>query len=463
MTTPQFTFNGINGATGRYLHEPIALDEMTRAVSNAQVDRNPPSDMRRPIASVDPKYLDQAGWGIIFAAVDRGKNLEIREALGPLLTLRKRQAGGRYRLYDGPDSYRPDEGKNGFLRRFNVGPGPVDPEKMPYYLLLVGSPESIPYEFQSQLDIQFAVGRIYFDTLAEYANYAQSVVRAEMGNIVLPKRAYFFGTQNPDDRATELSATQLMQPLAAKMKDLQPAWDIDRSEPKQAIKARLRQLLNSPKPPALLFTASHGMAFPNGDPRQLAHQGALLCQDWPGPEAWKKPIPEEFYFSADDISDDANVAGMISFNFACYSGGTPQHDQYDFDEDSADHGTKIAPYPFIARLPQRLLSHPKGGALAVISHIDRAWNYSFQWLGVESQLETFESTLVELMMAYPVGHAMSYFNERYAELATELNRSMRLLRPRSRRGGGARSGGLTDARQLELIGKWTAHNDARDD
>jgi hypothetical protein len=392
--------------------------------------------------------LAEAGWGVIFA---HDTDPAIKEALQPLLNHRREQAGQQreryYREYEGVDAYRPNESMGEFLVRQQVTPGqPANPERMPYYLLIVGDPESIPYRFQYLLDVVYAVGRIDFDDPADYAQYAWSVVNAER-SAGRAGQVAFFGVRNADDKPTILSADHLVTPLANGITNEFPAWSTQAVIGDGATKARLARLLGGDETPALLFSACHGMGFPNGDLRQLPHQGGLLCGDWPGRLQWRTRIPHEFYFAADDLGDDARVSGLIAFLFACYGAGTPQTD--DFAQQALGVPAAIAPKAFVSRLPQRLLSHPKGGALAVIGHVERAWSFSYMWPGVGEQIDAYTSTLGRLLKGAPAGFAVEFLNDRYAALTTQLESEKEDIA----------YGKIADDLVLSIL--WTARNDAR--
>jgi hypothetical protein len=362
--------------------------------------------------------LSETGWGVIFAWEDREQVPALKAALKELLDWRREQAGGLYREFDEAAGYRPEETAQRFLARHGAVSGDVSPERMPYYLLIVGNPETVPFEFQYALDVQYAVGRIHFGTLEEYASYARSVVWCETGKVSLPQRAAFFGMSHAGDAATASGARQLVAPLAERMAQDQGDWQIETILAGDATKARLALFMGGKDTPAFLFTASHSLDFPAGHPSQLSHQGALLCADWPGPLSWRGEIPPGFYLAATDIAEDARLLGLVACLFSSHTAGDPRLD--DFGSPSSTGRREIAPHAFLARLPQRLLGHPRGGALAVLGHVQTAWGHSFLDERGASDRGAFENTIKRLMKGHTVGSAMEFLNQRYALLSSRL-------------------------------------------
>src|SRR6201999_400728 len=125
---------------------------------------------------VDLDKPEQAGWGIVFHP---DTPADIRAALAPLVAHRRKQITdpGLVQELD----YQKDEQTRDWYRRHQVSPGAVDPSRVPYYLLLVGGPDLIPFEFQYLLGIDYAVGRLALDSAADYDSYVRSVIAYETG------------------------------------------------------------------------------------------------------------------------------------------------------------------------------------------------------------------------------------------------------------------------------------------
>ena len=432
-------FNGVRADSGTYAREPMELRRFF-----ASLPRPHGGDERPLMPGLDPRDLADTGWGVVFAETIGD---DVKEALGPLLHHRRAQATARddryrERLYHGWQT------AADLLEALGTSPGnPMDGHS-PYYVLLVGDPTQVPFEVQNQLAVACAAGRICFNTAEDYARYAAAVVEAEAKGAehVRPRTAAVFGVENPEDQITRLCTEYLVRPLVERLATDRPDWQVEAIEREATTKQRLADLLGGPQTPTLLLTVSHGLVFYSGDRDQLRHQGALLCREWPGAAGWKKRIPESFFFSADDVATDADLSGRITFHFACYSGGSPELDA--LARDTSQGRERIAPRPFLARLPQRLL---RGGALASIAHVDQAFEDAFLWrpAGKESQIQTFVATLGQLMDGLPVGHAVEAFNLKHSIIGNMLLSSHLNLDGQA---------AIDDVKYSQL---WTGYHDAR--
>lgn len=488
MQEQESAFNGINAATGDYLFTPtdkdikdVAMRQLAgiSEIHDPKVIDTKPSAKKQLYQSlkirkenkeshmgvaegIEARNLSQTGWGIIFAEEDPLAT-EIYDALKKLRDHRSKQVKHKefYKEFLGKFGYWRGDSAVSFLSRHGGSPIAVNPrDGVPYYLLVIGDPYTIPYEFQYQLDVQYAVGRLSFEgnskneILDQYENYANMVVEVET-NLVYrnqPRKATFFGVRNDNDRATMLSCDKLIAPLSDVMTTDQQnkGWKINTIKAEEATRNRLEKLVVGEETPTFLFTASHGIAFPPNHPNQIAQQGSLLCSDWPGP-SWREPIPESFYLAGDHISKKATPQGLIAFFFACYGAGTPRTNDF-IHHDFEEVPKIIAPQPFIANLPNQLLA--KGVALAVVGHVDRAWGNSFLGKADKPEIQTFQNTLKRLLEGHPVGSAMEYFNQYYATEATKLTKEIFAVHEVE---------GIYNPPGLDhnLARLWTNHQDAR--
>jgi hypothetical protein len=449
------------------------------------------------VADIKAAELDQARWAVV---INGYEDSALIKAIWPLIEHRMRQmkltpppvnfkdgesaAEWLSRHTDGATQnlkdhwgkippvmiYRPGERAGQWLGRHGVASGPVDPRRgVPYYLMIVGRPGAlsegdnkfIPMNFQYLLDIFWGVGRLCFTDSTgnhrpeDYAAYVERLVNFELAQDArerLRKEVVYFGTKHDADIATIRSANELALPLTRWHED--PAntpgklgFAMRSFLEGEATRDNLGKILNlggGDKPPAVLFTAGHGLGLPLSDPDLVMHQGALITQDWTG-----GPVRREHWLAGDDLGS-AKVDGMFAFLFACYGLGCPDLDEFVFTSGAGveEERPQVAEFPLIAQLPQRLLVN---GALGVLGHVDRAWTFSFS--GVEAkvtaQSQPFEDVLGRLLKGKRAGDATDQFNTIQGDRAMTLTEELENIK----------FGKQVD--DFELARLWMARNDAR--
>ena len=121
------------------------------------------AELRALDPDIDPNDLTKTGWGVIYHPDDEEM---VDWYLSDLIAHRRQQAGGKCRRLRLSDS--------SFLRfSFEHGLprgrlGEQETSRVPYYLMIIGGPERIPFEFQYALSATCAVGRLSFDDPTHY-------------------------------------------------------------------------------------------------------------------------------------------------------------------------------------------------------------------------------------------------------------------------------------------------------
>jgi hypothetical protein len=403
--------NGVDGTTGELLLSGIDAEAFAAGILQREADRltellakaNDASRRGKLALPFGTKVDDLAssGWGLVLAP---GIGREVKEALQPLIEHRQAAAGSRTRIFEGLDALRPDEAATDFLIRHEVDPVAPDPAKVPYHLLLVGGPEAIPHTEYAFLATQYRVGRLDLDGPEAYANYAGAIVAHERRPAAAPV-LQLFGPRNSNDAGTPLSVDYLLRPIA---EATFARTDIQRRSRMNAdaTKPALKSLLARADGPRVVVTASHGVAMPAGDPQQDALQGALLCQEWPGPKSG--PVQAAHCFAAADVDAGIDLTGTFAILYACFGGGTPRQDEFWFAAGNSLEVKPLAPRAFTASLVKRLLGHATP-PVAILAHVDRAWGSAFYSRARAQHARLFIDVINHALGGSPLGAALGLF------------------------------------------------------
>ena len=376
----------------------------------------------------DATKLSRAGWGVIFA---HDADPAIREALRATARSHRRAQAAEekehyYQEYSGVRGYRPGESKQQFLARHGAGPGPADPEKVPYYLLLVGDPggDPVPLPVPARRAVRRRPPALR-DRWTDYARYARERRRGRDRNPRCPRTAG--GLLRRAQRGGPGDAVERRSSGQAARRRNSPANRRDgRSQTllgEEATKARLGRLLGGAETPPSSSPPATAWVFRTATRASWRIKARCSARTGPAVAVAACRSRQDFYFAGDDVGDDRPPARADRLPLRLLR---RRHAALD---DFAHLATGATEW----RSPRTPFSRGcRSGCSATPTAARWRWSATSSGpgairssgSGAGEQLEVFEGTLLRLLRRPPLGRAIEFFNERYAELSSDLSNEL---------------------------------------
>jgi hypothetical protein len=389
-------------------------------------------DVPEPGQTLAPAPMDLAdwrhprvGWGIVLPdrndvpAADKARGLDapepIRELLAkrvgaPVLRWTPNSGEGRLRRYT-------EDGKAPDLRF--AGARGNAPNAIPRYLLIVASPEEIPWRVQCRMQVDAFVGRLDLDP-AGLERYVEALLGDWPTATPQRKTPVIWAVDHGHPDITRLMRRSVADKLKAEFQD-DPDHEFDVGDgfylsDAQATHVALGEALHA-RNPAFVVTSSHGATFPLGDVPAMQQQLGL-------------PVDaDHVVLGLSGLQSAWSGHGTIWYAHACCSAGSDAASRFaGLVEPSSSLAKTLSGVSqcgsMSAPLPRALLSSAMP-ARAFIGHVEPTFNWTLRD-PVTGQVVTHNITSAlygELHLASnpPIGLAMNAYYDAVAGLLQDYS------------------------------------------